>query len=200
MREPISFKTGIPVASDPDTSALDRVRAGDPTALAELYDRHSAILYGLMIRITADVTTADDLLSDVFMRIWTGADTYDSALGSPRAWLIGLARYRALDHLQSTGGGGGGHPRVKDPGADASTSWRHVLKDEEQGKIGAVLESLPDAQRNLIAYTFFRGFSVPELASHFQLSVEQVKAGLHLGMHALRERLTAIGRLKGGTS
>lgn len=187
---PIVNKPEDPRAADPDCHCLARIRAGDTAALGEIYDRHGALLYGLIVRIVG-VTRAEDTLQDVLMRVWTGVDVYDSALGSPRAWLIGLARYRALDHLRNdrAGAGRGQAHITRDLSRDVLPFVSQVFANEDQGRIGAILESLPAEQRHLIEYAFFGGFSVTELATHFQRPVEQIREGLRDGMLLLKDRL-----------
>src|ERR1700704_991538 len=84
-----------------DIALIDRIVARDPGAVGELYDRHSRLLYGLILRILHDRSEADDVLQDVFVLVWTRAETYNAALGAPVAWLVRLARNRAIDRLRA---------------------------------------------------------------------------------------------------
>ena len=86
-----------------DVALIDRVVARDPAAIAELYDRHSRLLFGLVLRIVKERGEAEDVLQDVFLSAWTRAGTYKPALGSPVAWLVGIARNRAIDRLRANG-------------------------------------------------------------------------------------------------
>ena len=79
---------------------LERVAAGDQAALAQLYDLTSPILYGLMLRMLRQPERAQEALQDCYLRVWHRAETYCPAKGEPIAWLIGVARYRALDALR----------------------------------------------------------------------------------------------------
>jgi len=85
-----------------DISVIDRVVARDPSAIAELYDRHSRLLFGLILRILKDRSEAEDVLQEVFLLVWTRAETYRAALGSPAAWLVRIARNRAIDRMART--------------------------------------------------------------------------------------------------
>ena len=84
-----------------DLSRLERVVARDPVALGELYDEHSRLLFGLILRILKDRGEAEEVLQEVFVQAWTRASTYNTQLGSPVGWLVGIARNRAIDRLRS---------------------------------------------------------------------------------------------------
>src|SRR5712692_7719168 len=86
-----------------DISVIDRVVARDPSAIAELYDRHSRLLFGLILRILKDRGEAEDVLQEVFVQVWTRAETYNVALGAPAPWLVRIARNRAIDRLRAGG-------------------------------------------------------------------------------------------------
>src|SRR5215475_3002367 len=85
-----------------DVALLERMTARDQRALAELYDRHARLLFGLIVRILRSHADAEDVLQEVFVQAWTRTDTYDATLGSPAGWLIGIARNRAIDRLRNT--------------------------------------------------------------------------------------------------
>src|SRR5207249_3312870 len=84
-----------------DVGLLDRIVVRDERAVGELYDRHSRLLYGLILRILRDRSEAEEVLQEVFVLVWTRAETYNVALGSPAAWLVRIARNRAIDRLRS---------------------------------------------------------------------------------------------------
>ena len=89
-------------ASDPtDLSVLQRIAARDTAALAELYDRHSRLLFGLILRIVRDRGEAEDILQEAFIRVWTRAETYDAQVGGPLPWIVRVARNCAIDRLRA---------------------------------------------------------------------------------------------------
>lgn len=142
-----------------------------------------------MLQISGEGAIAERLLEELFADVWRGAAVFDRALGTPRSWLIGLARYRALDHGRAHGASSGSHRAGRGLFIGAPP-----LADEADGRVAAALESLPPDQRTLIEYVFFCGMSLPELAAQLQLKVDDVKSGLRLGMMALRERLNQMNR------
>src|SRR6478752_1898328 len=84
-----------------DVAIVRRNAARDERALGELYDRHSRLLFGLLVRLLKQRGDAEEVLQEVFVQAWTRADTYNPALGSPAGWLIGIARHRAIDRLRT---------------------------------------------------------------------------------------------------
>ena len=85
----------IPDETRADVALLERMTARDQRALAELYDRHARLLFGLILRILRSRADAEEVLQEVFVQAWTRTDTYNVSLGSPAGWLIGIARNRA---------------------------------------------------------------------------------------------------------
>src|SRR5918911_4991433 len=84
-----------------DITLIERIVARDERAIGELYDRHNRLLFGLILRILRDRGEAEEVLQEVFVLVWTKAETYNVALGSPAAWLVRIARNRAIDRLRS---------------------------------------------------------------------------------------------------
>jgi RNA polymerase sigma-70 factor, ECF subfamily len=171
-----------------DIALLNRVVARDQSALGELYDRHSRLLFGLIVRILKDRGEAEEVLQDVFVQAWARAETFNIQLGSPAGWLIAIARNRAIDRLRanavrvravdavSIG------PPVETPEARASLS-------EQQRDIQRALDMLPSEQRELIEQAYFKGSTQSELAAQFNLPLGTVKTRIRTGLLALRASL-----------
>ena len=82
-------------------AALARCAQGDRAALRRLYEREASFLMGVALRIVRDRATAEDVLHDAFLNIWTRAATFDARRGAGRAWMYGIVRHRALDAVRS---------------------------------------------------------------------------------------------------
>ncbi len=179
-----------------DRMLIRRIVARDESAVAELYDRHSRTVYSVVLRILRNQSDAEDVLQDVFVRVWTRADTYDDRLGSPAAWLARIARNRAIDRLRAARARGGGDPQIdsaeyESPAndGDPETRVRDVVAADA---VRGALSALPDSQRRLIEAAFFEGYTHQELANRFQVPLGTVKTRIRTGMLTLRDRLGAL--------
>jgi RNA polymerase sigma-70 factor, ECF subfamily len=171
-----------------DVALLERMAARDERALAELYDRHARLIFGLILRILRSRPDAEDVLQEVFVQAWTRTDTYNVSLGSPAGWLIGIARNRAIDRLRNaavrsrTAEQAPLPPQVETPEARAATS-------ERQRDVARALASLPPEQRELIEQAYFEGLTQSELAERFKLPLGTVKTRMRTGLSTLRGML-----------
>jgi RNA polymerase sigma-70 factor, ECF subfamily len=180
-----------------DIGTLQRIVGRDTAALGDLYDRHSRLLFGLILRIVRDRAEAEEILQEVFVRVWTRAESYDPRLGRPTSWLVRVARNCAIDRLRArkireAAGGPALDETVADP-ATSSTDIRNpeviVVDAERRGKVMDALAGLPAEQRRLIEAAFFEGYTHSELAKHFGLPLGTVKTRIRAGMSAMRQRL-----------
>ena len=184
-------------ASDPaDLSLLQRIAARDTAALAELYDRHGRLLFGLILRVIGDRGEAEEILQEAFVRVWTRAETYDAQMGGPLAWIVRVARNCAIDRLRARRVRAAvGAPAVERdvaeamPATDIQTPEAAVLDAERWRTMTDALAGLPAEQRQLIEAAFFEGYTHSELAQRFGLPLGTVKTRIRAGMIAMRQRL-----------
>jgi RNA polymerase sigma-70 factor, ECF subfamily len=182
---------GAPDDARTDIALLDRVIARDGRAIGELYDRHGRLLYGLILRILRDRSEAEEVLQEVFVQVWTRADTYNVELGAPIAWLVRIARNRAIDQLRAN--------NVRARTVEASplpqpveTPEARAAVSEQQRAVARALDALPLEQRELIEHAYFQGLTQSELAERFNLPLGTVKTRVRMGMMALRRELQQV--------
>ena len=152
---------------------------------AELYDRHSRLLFGLLVRLLKQRGDAEEVLQEVFVQAWTRADTYNPALGSPAGWLIGIARHRAIDRLRTNAVRLRAVERA-DPPTAVETPEASASTSEKQRDVQRALAALPADQRELITDAYFDGMTQSELATRFNLPLGTVKTRVRTGLLALR--------------
>jgi RNA polymerase sigma-70 factor (ECF subfamily) len=178
-----------------DLALLARLARRDSSAVGELYDRHSRFLFSLILRIVRDEGEAEDILQEVLLRVWDKADTYDPELGTPTAWLVRIARNRAIDRvraLQSRPVAApleGGPPLVVVDEALDTSPEQSAVHGEQRQAIAAALGEIPDEQRILIEQAFFQGYTQSELAARFKLPLGTVKTRIRTGMLSMRKNL-----------
>lgn len=176
-----------------ETTDLDRLLARiakrDRAAFHDLYDRTAAKLLGVIIRIVRDRGRAEDVLQEVYLRVWEKAGSFDPAAGRPMTWLITVARNRAIDvarqRMEIT---------VNEDDDDTGTDWIAALADPRDGgaafetldELRHCLERLDEVQRRCILAAYCEGFSREELATRHNRPVNTIKTWLHRGASTLR--------------
>ncbi len=83
-----------------DEALIGRLAAGDTAALGQVYDRYSGAVFSLVTRILGDRQAAEDLLQEVFVRVWQRAATYQGTRGKPLTWVLGIAHNLAIDEVR----------------------------------------------------------------------------------------------------
>lgn len=177
-----------------DIVLLTRIAGRDAAALGELYDRHNRLLFSLIMRVLRDRGESEDVLQDVFMRVWDRADSYTPALGTPSAWLVRIARNRAIDRLRSRQVRANVAESYEDPpvAADltlAGNPEQLARTAEHRRAIVSALDQLPAEQRTLIDAAYFEGYTQSELAERFNLPLGTVKTRIRTAMQELRRTL-----------
>jgi len=184
----LSFSPRTADRAGSDAALLDRVIARDSSALGELYDAHSRLLFGLIFQILKTRDEAEEVLQEVFAEAWTRSGTYHPAYGSPAGWLVGIARNRAIDRLRANAV----QVRTPEPALvspEADTPERRSSVGDQPLDIRRALDALPSEERHLIEQAYFLGMTHSELAAHCGLPLETVKTRIRSGMQALRDHL-----------
>ena len=83
-----------------DAALIARLRAGDQSAMADLYDHYSGVVYGVALRVLANATAAEDGVQEIFLQLWRNPQAFDVNRGRLAPWLAVIARNRAIDHLR----------------------------------------------------------------------------------------------------
>lgn len=183
----------LTAASQPDFALLDRIAGRDAGAVGELYDRHSRLLYGLILRIVRDRSEAEEILQEVFVLVWNRVATYNPGLGPPAAWLVGIARNRAIDRLRANSARRRAIESARIDVESNESPETDASLGEQQRAIRQALETIPREQRDLIEEAYFLGFTHSELADRHKLPLGTVKTRIRTGLLALRGQLSQIG-------
>jgi RNA polymerase sigma-70 factor (ECF subfamily) len=176
-----------------DVESLRRVESGDQGAAAVLYDRHARALYSLILRILGDETEAEDVLQEVFVQAFRQAGRYDASRGVVAAWLLMMARSRAIDRLRARRSrveGRTGEVQVLNDVPDAQPDVASALLDEERTRlVREALAELPLLQRMAIELAYYEGLSHTEIAERLEQPLGTVKTRIRLGLLKLRDVL-----------
>lgn len=173
---------------------LDRLRDGDQEALGSLYDETSSLVFGIAQRVLESRADAEEICLDVYKQIWRGAQSYNAARGSVTAWLIMLARTRAIDRRRSRASqdrAENSWHRESERNGSLGNFERDSLIQLDHKRVAAALAAIPEEQRRTIELAFFQGLSHSELASRLDIPLGTVKTRIRQGMIKLREILGA---------
>jgi RNA polymerase sigma-70 factor (ECF subfamily) len=181
-------------AADADRALVQAVAEGSADALADLYDRHAGVVFGLARRIVARPEDAEEVVQDVFAQIWRQAPRYASERASVAGWIVMLTRARAIDRLRARRArpdedrGETPSPGMPlssaDPSPEAAT-----LSAEQTRHVGSALAALPDPQRSLVGLAYFEGLSHSEIAARTGVPLGTVKTRIRSAMETLRQTL-----------
>jgi RNA polymerase sigma-70 factor (ECF subfamily) len=176
--------------NDRDRQCVERVRAGDPAGLEELYDRHSPLLYSMILRIVSRAADAEEVLQEAWLQAWKRADTYDVKRGTVIAWLLNMARSRAIDRVRSSGSRQRMEDRVEAEPTDAvATPPEDVERRQTSDRLRAALDALGAQQRQVLELAYFGGLSQTEIAAKLNAPLGTVKSWTRSALMALRNRL-----------
>ena len=175
-----------------DLLLMGRLASGDRDAFARLFDRHSTLVLGLLTRMLGDRAAAEEILQETFLQVWQQARRFKPELGRPRAWIVMMARSRALDRLRSQGA----RVRREDavyraaPNLSAEPVGTAALETTERNRsVRAALDTLPAEQRQALELAFFEGLTHTQIAERLQAPLGTVKSRILLGMGKLRQSL-----------
>lgn len=179
----------------PDATLLHRLLQKDVNAFEQLYDRHSHLVYSLVLRILRQASTAEEVVQDVFLQLWRNASRYDAARGPVLPWLLTLARNRALDHLRLKGER---QRRREDQTEElpqvaiAAPNYEKAIDEKRRAEqVRQLMTSLNPHQKKAIELAYFEGLSHSEIAEKLSEPLGTVKSWIRNGLLRLKEGLQA---------
>jgi RNA polymerase sigma-70 factor (ECF subfamily) len=174
---------------DLDRTCISRMAAGDTRALEELYDRHGSMLYGLVLRIVGRAADAEEVLQDAWLQAWRRAETWDPGRGTVAAWLVTLARSRAIDRIRSVASRQRAESAspTPDPSLTADEPAANAAQRQRQERLSAALATLTPRQREVLELGYFGGLSQTEIAEKIGAPLGSVKSWTRQGLMRLRE-------------
>ncbi|MFJ4153692.1 sigma-70 family RNA polymerase sigma factor [Pseudomonas sp. NPDC089752] len=161
---------------------LEACAQGDRRALHALYEEEGARLLGVARRIARDDATAEDILHDAFLRIWTRAASFDPARGSARGWIYSVTRHLALNFIRDT------RREVElDEAAFSSLPFETIDIQADSAKVHRCLEQLEPSRKLCILHAYVDGCSHAEIAGLLNTPLGTIKAWIKRSLKALRE-------------
>jgi RNA polymerase sigma-70 factor (ECF subfamily) len=179
-------------AASPDIADLiARTALRDRQAFRALYQRTSAKLFGVTLRILKDRGEAEEALQEVYVKVWQRADRYVAGGYSPISWLVAVARNHALDVLRARRPASDDIDvalEVPDAGPDPE---RAAIDKGERSRIDSCLDELEGDKAEAVRGAYLDGFSYDELAVRHNVPLNTMRTWLRRSLIKLRECLTA---------
>lgn len=178
----------------PDAMLVARILRKDVAAFEQLYQRHSRIVYSLVLRILQQAGTAEEVVQDVFLQLWRNAARYDESRGPFVPWLLTLARNRALDQLRLKSER---QRRREDqtedlPAITIAPDYEKRLDEKRRAeRVRALMGELNPQQKRAIELAYFQGLSHTEIAEALKEPLGTVKSWIRNGLLRLKEGLQA---------
>ena len=171
-----------------DESLLERIRARDHKAMTDLFDRYSRLVYSVALRVLKDPGQAEDIMQDVFFNLWQSPGSFISARGSLGAWLLVVARNRAIDSLRRR--------KPSDPVDEVVLPAKtNLASDAERNtimeKVRGVMNGLPPDQQTSLQLAFFEGLSHSEIAAQTGDPLGTVKTRIRTALISVRKAIQA---------
>lgn len=171
---------------------FDRLRRRDAQAMAQLYDRYGRAVYALIHRIVQDTAVAEDLVQETFLRIWNQAQAFDPGRGSAAAWILTVARNRAIDWKRSAEGKAERNLwEVYDDERPAQflDFEKQLIHADQAERVRRAMEKLNDKQRTVIELAYFEGLTQSEMAERTGQPLGTIKTWVRAALQLLRQEL-----------
>lgn len=180
-----------------DRELMARIKARDSSALSELYDNYNRLLFGLILSVLKKREEAEDILQEVFTKIWENAEKFDLEKGTVYTWIVTLARNKSIDRLrskvykeqkkQSTSLNDDDvfHPLY----SDESDPLENTILSDRAKRVHEALNEISEKQRKVLQVAYFSGMSQSEISEEFDIPLGTVKTRMRDGMLKLRELL-----------
>lgn len=193
MRSKIFLPSYPPLPATPmqngtltDQQLMEQIRVRQTDALARVYDQYSTVVFSVAMRVLRDPAAAEDIMQEVFLKLWQQPDSFADHRGSLCGWLAVVTRNRAIDRIR----GGRRFENVDDlqlsnnidMGADAE---REIML----GKVRVVLETMPRDQRQAVELAFFEGCTHTEIAEKTGQPLGTVKTRIRSALISIRKAL-----------
>jgi RNA polymerase sigma-70 factor (ECF subfamily) len=178
-----------------DAALVHRLLHQDVTAFEQLYDRHSRIVYSLVLRILQQTQTAEEVVQDVFLQVWRNAAQYQESRGPFVPWLLTMARNRALDTLRLKSER---QRRREDqaeelPSISVAPQYEKELDQKRRAeRVRSLMAQLSAPQQKAIEMAYFDGLSHSEIAATLHEPLGTVKSWIRNGLLRLKEGLSPV--------
>ncbi|HEY5229040.1 MAG TPA: RNA polymerase sigma factor [Opitutaceae bacterium] len=179
-------------AASEEAALLSRIGSGDRDAFRQLYERYSAPLFSLAIRLVGNFGESEELLQDSFVKIWRNAASFDPRKSRPFTWAVTILRRTCIDHLRKRRIRPVLSPLADEllPDPSASSNARHVAQSREDSeRLRGALAGIAPHQREALEMALFSDMTQFEIAQRLEQPVGTIKSWIRRGLLGLRSTL-----------
>jgi RNA polymerase sigma-70 factor (ECF subfamily) len=185
-------------ASDADLAMA--IAGNDERALAEVYRRHAGAVFGLARRLLVERSSAEDVVQEVFLRLWNDPQRYDPARGSLRSYLLAQTHGRSVDAIRSDTARRRREQRDLERSAPGPVDVERQVEDLTMAeRLRRSLDALPPAERAAIEMAYWGGYTYREVAARLSEPEGTVKSRIRHGMQRLQRNLDPAGLVSAAT-
>lgn len=184
-----AYHSPVASTSSPEAEWISQVADGDADAFTRLYDAWSARLFALILQIVVDRAQSEEVLQEVFLEVWRTAGAFSPARGSVRAWLVTMARRRAIDRVRSSQSARDRESRWHDYMPDVDLTVQQVEDRLVGQQVHRALEAVGEPYRSTIELAYFTGLTHREIARRTGTPLGTVKTRIRDGMARLRREM-----------
>ena len=171
-----------------DEALVALVARSEEDALAELYDRHGRVAFGLAYRVLRDRSLAEDAVQDAFLNVWRSAPRFVPERSKASTWILTFVHRRAVDLVRREERRRAEPLEDTDrPGPDSTDEAAWLTLERE--RVTEALRRLPDQQREAIELAYFGGYTQSELAQRLGEPLGTIKSRMFNGLARLRDLL-----------
>lgn len=149
-----------------------------------LYANYSAALLGVIIRVVNDRGTGEDVLQEVFVKIWNNIDKYDSSKSGLFAWMVSIARNHAIDKMRAKGHHTKWEVQPGEPKEDTGGASEIYTDGIGMQKL---MKNLEETEKEIIDILFFKGYTQSEAAEELNIPLGTVKSRARRAISQLRK-------------
>ena len=179
-------------AGKDDAEIIRAITQRDPDGLSAAYDQYASLAYSLFLRITHDRSVSEDLLQELFIRVWNRGREFDPQKGVLGVWIVSIARNMAIDYVRSAQARFNTRLRPID-GVNPISLLRHGPQTESlldaKRSISTAFANLTENEKRVLELAYFEGCSQSEIAERLHEPLGTVKSWARSGLGRLRSIL-----------
>ena len=183
-------------SKETDELLISLITNGDEQALALLYERKCRLVYSLVHSLVNDISDAEEITQEVFLKVWSKADSFESAKGSVVSWIVTITRRKAIDRLKSKSFKKRSKEVVfsaedidNNPDRIYGSRNDNTVMSEEVKIVNNALNKLDESQRQVIQLSYYEGLSHSRIADQLNTPLGTVKSRIRNAVIQLRQYL-----------